>query len=230
MISVVIPCLNEQETVGLSVDEARTALDVLGYPYEILVVDNGSTDGSAHEAIGHGATVIQEPRKGYGQALMTGVHAAEGEFIIMGDADHSYDFGAIPRLVGGLQAGADLVVGCRLPIGGGVLRPGSMPLLNFCGNMVLSWFTRMRWGVPLHDVYCGFRGVRTVFMRRMDVQYDGMEYAVAMILRTRASGGVIAELPIVFRPDSRVRQRSHLRIVRDGLRTLLLLLRGVQGF
>ena len=159
-VSVVIPCLNEVDTVGICVAKAVRALRGAGIDGEVIVADNGSRDGSQQAALEQGARVVDIVSPGYGRALMGGIAAARGRYVIMGDADDSYNFLEIPKFVEQLRAGSELVQGCRLPAGGGTVRPGAMPVLHrWWGNPMFSWLARRWFGAPIHDVYCGMRGV-----------------------------------------------------------------------
>jgi glycosyltransferase involved in cell wall biosynthesis len=220
-VSVVIPCLNEADTLETCILKAQRAMskhDILG---EIIVADNGSTDGSPAIATRLGARVVHVNGPGYGNALMGGIAAARGRFIIMGDADDSYDFLEIPRFVEKLRIGFDLVQGCRLPSGGGAVQPGAMPFLHrWLGNPVLSGMTRKMFHAPIHDVYCGMRGFTTAFYNSLDQRCTGMEFAPEMIIKASLFGARIAEVPITLYPDGRKSHAPHLRTFRDGWRTL----------
>ncbi len=158
-LSIVMPCLNESDTLESCIRKARTALDAAAIRGEIIVADNGSTDGSREIAQRLGARVVPVTTRGYGAALMGGIDAACGRFVIMGDADDSYDFGEVPKFVERLQAGFDLVLGCRLESGGGRVMPGAMPLLHrWLGNPMFSLIARHWFDVPVRDIYCGLRG------------------------------------------------------------------------
>jgi glycosyltransferase involved in cell wall biosynthesis len=224
-VSVVIPCLNEADTLGICIEKAAAALREAGLAGEVIVADNGSTDGSPAIAERHGARVVHVPARGYGHALMEGIAAARGAFIIMGDADDSYDFRDVPSFVAKLRQGFDLVQGCRLPVGGGTILPGAMPTLHrWLGNPLLSWIARRWFGAPIHDVYCGLRGFTRDHYRQLGQRCTGMEFAAEMIVRSSLQGARIGELPITFHPDGRRAHPPHLRTVRDGWRTLRLFL------
>src|SRR5262245_61007835 len=216
-----MPCLNESDTLRVCIEKAQTALRDAGIIGEIIVADNGSTDGSGLIAAGMGATVVHVDAKGYGNALMGGIAAARGRFVIMGDADDSYDFLEVPRFVGPLREGADLVQGCRLPSGGGTVLPGAMPFLHrFWGNPMFSALARRMFRAPIHDVYCGLRGFRREFVEALDLRCAGMEYATEMVIKASLGLARIAEVPVTLHPDGRKAHAPHLRTFRDGWRTL----------
>lgn len=220
-LSVVIPCLNEADTVATCVVKAKSAIGALQIPGEVIVADNGSTDGSQRLAEGAGARVVSVPGRGYGSALMGGIRAARGRFVLMGDADDSYDFTQIEPFYRQLVAGKDLVQGCRLPSGGGTVVPGAMPFLHrWLGNPALSFLVRTMFRTPIHDVYCGMRGFRKDWQQSLDQRCTGMEFATEMIIKGTLFGAQIGEVPITLHPDGRVNSRSHLRTFRDGWRTL----------
>ena len=222
-VSIVMPCLNEAETLGVCIEKAWTAIDELGIAAEIVVADNGSTDGSQEIAAAGGARVVNVAAPGYGNALMGGIAASSGRLIVMGDADDSYDFLELPRFVRKLREGADLVQGCRLKRGGGRILPGAMPRLHRWGNPLLSWLLRTWFQAPVSDVYCGLRGFTREHYERLDLRCTGMEFATEMIIKSSLRPARIAEVPITLHPDGRSR-KPHLRTFRDGWRTLRLYL------
>ena len=230
-MSVVIPCLNEADTLATCIEKAWRALRTSGIEGEVIVADNGSRDGSVAIAERLGARVIHVEAKGYGHALMGGIAAARGSFIVMGDADDSYDFLEVPRFVAKLHEGFDLVQGCRLPGGGGTILPGAMPTLHRrLGNPLLSWLARRWFHASIHDVYCGFRGFTKDHYRRLHQRCTGMEFAVEMIVRSSLSGAGMTEIPITLHPDGRRSHPPHLRTMRDGWRTLRLFLLYMPGW
>ena len=220
-VSVVMPCLDEHETVGVCVQKAVGALTRSGLTGEVIVADNGSTDGSVEIAESLGARVVGVQERGYGHALRGGIQAARGQYVIMGDADDSYDFRDVPRFVGELRKGYDLVQGCRLPTGGGTVLPGAMPWLHrWLGNPVLSWLARLMFRTPIRDIYCGMRGFTRASFDALDLQSTGMEFATEMIIKASLFGQRIHQIPITLSPDGRRSRRPHLRTFRDGWRTL----------
>jgi glycosyltransferase involved in cell wall biosynthesis len=185
------------------------------------VADNGSTDGSQAIAARVGARVVHVEAKGYGHALMGGIAAARGKFVIMGDADDSYDFLEIPAFLEKLREGFELVQGCRLPAGGGTVEPGAMPFLHrWWGNPMFSIMTRWMFQSPIHDVYCGMRGFTKQLYERLDQRCTGMEFATEMIIKASLFNADIAEVPITLHPDGRKSHAPHLKTFRDGWRTL----------
>jgi glycosyltransferase involved in cell wall biosynthesis len=220
-VSVVMPCLNEHETVGVCVRKAQAALRSAGIRGEVIVADNGSTDGSVEIATSEGARVVHVAAPGYGNALMGGIRQARGRYVVMGDADDSYDFTDVPRFVGELRRGFDLVQGCRLPSGGGTVLPGAMPWLHrWIGNPGLSLIARVMFREPVHDIYCGLRGFTRAMFDRLNLRCTGMEFATEMIIKASLFGERISQIPITLSPDGRRTHRPHLRTFRDGWRTL----------
>jgi glycosyltransferase involved in cell wall biosynthesis len=220
-LSVVIPCLNEAETVGICIEKAFEGIRNAGIVAEVILADNGSTDGSREIAEKLGARVVPVSERGYGNALIGGIKAAHGKYVIMGDADDSYDFREIPRFVPRLREGNALVMGCRLPSGGGTVMPGAMPFLHrWWGNPMFSRMARIMFRYPGHDVYCGLRGFDKELFNRLNINSPGMEFAVEMVIKSSVFGERIAEVPITLHPDGRKLQRPHLRTFRDGWRTL----------
>ena len=220
-VSVVMPCLNEAETLGRCIEKVHRALRSSGICGEIIVADNGSTDGSQGRAAAMGARVVDVEARGYGSALMGGIAAARGRYVIMADADDSYDFLEVPRFVRKLREGYDLVQGCRLESGGGRVVPGAMPFLHrWWGNPMFSKMARGWFGAPVHDVYCGMRGFTTALARRLDQRCTGMEFALEMIIKATMQHARIAEVPITLHPDGRTAHAPHLKTFRDGWRSL----------
>lgn len=220
-LSVVMPCLNEADTLGTCIRKAQTAFEEAGVRGEVVVADNGSDDGCPEIAEELGARVVRVAEKGYGSALMGGIAAARGQWVLMGDADDSYDFLEIPRFVERLREGYELVQGCRLPAGGGTVMPGAMPFLHrWLGNPMLSALARGMFGAPVTDAYCGMRAFTPDLYRRLDQRCTGMEFATEMIIKSSLHGARTAEVPITLHPDGRQAHGPHLRTFRDGWRTL----------
>jgi glycosyltransferase involved in cell wall biosynthesis len=221
-LSIVMPCLNEADTLESCISKAQRALRDHNIMGEIIVADNGSTDGSQSIAASMGVRVIHVEGKGYGNALMGGIAAARGRFVIMGDADDSYDFLEIPRFVEKLRAGSDLVQGCRLAAGGGKIMPGAMPLLHlWWGNPMFSAMARHWFNAKaIHDVYCGLRGFTKEFYQGLNQRCTGMEFATEMIIKASLFNAKISEVPITLHPDGRKSHTPHLKTFHDGWRTL----------
>jgi glycosyltransferase involved in cell wall biosynthesis len=224
--TILMPCLNEALTVGTCVKKALTYLQRRGIAGEVLVADNGSTDGSQRLAETAGARVIQIEGKGYGAALIGGIEAAKGRFVIMADADDSYDFTNLDDFVDGLRQGFKLVIGNRFA--GGIM-PGAMPFLNrYLGNPVLSFVGRTLFSSPVGDFHCGMRGFERQAILELNLRATGMEFASEMVVKASLARLSIAEVPTTLRPDGRDRS-PHLRPWRDGWRHLrFMLLRSPQ--
>jgi glycosyltransferase involved in cell wall biosynthesis len=220
-VTVVMPCLNEADTVRICVEKALRCMSEAGIRGEVIVADNGSTDGSIQLAREAGARVVSVQQKGYGNALMGGIQAARAKFIIMGDADDSYDFLELPRILEKLREGYDLVQGCRLPAGGGKVEPGAMPLLHrWWGNPMFTFLSRWWFNAPVDDIYSGFRGFTKELYNRLDQRCTGMEFATEMIIKASLHKAKIAQVPITLHPDGRKAHAPHLKTFRDGWRTL----------
>jgi hypothetical protein len=220
-LTILMPCLNEAETVATCVRKARSFLTRTGIAGEVLVADNGSTDGSPQLARDAGARVVEISKKGYGNALLGGINAAIGRYVIMADADDSYDFSQLDAFVDGLRAGNTMVIGHRFR---GGIQPGAMPLLHrYLGNPVLSFAGRLFFSSDIGDFHCGLRGVDRAAALKLGLRAPGMEFASEMIVKATLAGWRIAEVPTVLSPDGRSRA-PHLRSWRDGWRHLRFLL------
>ena len=220
-LSVVMPCLNESDTLAVCIEKAQRAMAENNIVGEVIVADNGSTDGSPEIARRLGARLIAVEEKGYGSALMGGIARANGRFVIMGDADDSYDFLEIPKFVAKLREGYDLVQGCRLPAGGGRILPGAMPFLHrWWGNPMFSALARIWFYASINDIYCGLRAFTKTHYDSLQLQCTGMEFATEMIIKTSLYNRKLAEVPITLHPDGRKAHPPHLRTFRDGWRTL----------
>ena len=223
-LTILMPCLNEAETIAQCIAKAHRGIARAGVAGEILIADNGSTDGSQAIAEKLGARVIAVQEKGYGNALRGGIAAAQGKYILMGDADDSYDFSEADRFVKKFQEGYDLVMGCRLPIGGGTILPGAMPWKNrWLGNPSLSFIGRLFFKCPAHDFHAGLRGFTKAALEQMELQTTGMEFASEMVIKATLKKLRIAEVPITLHPDGRSRP-PHLKPWRDGWRHLRFML------
>ncbi len=220
-LAVVMPCLNEAETLATCIRKAKHAFEVNEIAGEVVVADNGSTDGSQQIAIENGARLVHVPVRGYGAALMAGIKAANAPFVVMADADDSYDFSHIPRFLDKLNGGADLVMGNRFK--GGVM-PGAMPFLHkYLGNPILSLIGQILFGAPIKDFHCGMRGFSKDAFERMNLRTTGMEFASEMVVKGTLLDMNIVEVPTTLSPDGRSRS-PHLRTWRDGWRHLRFLL------
>ena len=220
-LSIVMPCLNEAATIGRCVAKARAFLARHAVAGEVVVADNGSADGSQAISRAQGARVVEVAERGYGAALMAGIRAARGAYVIMGDSDDSYDFSALDGFLARLREGVDLVMGNRFA---GGIAPGAMPALHrYLGNPVLSAIGRVFFRSPCRDFHCGLRGFRRDAILALDLQSPGMEFASEMIVKATIRGLAIAEVPTTLSPDGRG-HASHLRSWRDGWRHLRFLL------
>lgn len=220
-LTILMPCLNEAETLAICIAKARKFLSDFGVSGEVLIADNGSTDGSQSIAEREGARVVPVQTRGYGAALIGGINAARGRYVIMGDADDSYDFSNLMPLVERLRAGADIVMGNRFK---GGIADGAMPFLHrYLGNPVLSWLGRLFFKIKIGDFHCGLRGFNRERILQIGLRTTGMEFASEMIVRAALLGFRIDEVPTTLSPDGRSRP-PHLRTWRDGWRHLSFLL------
>jgi glycosyltransferase involved in cell wall biosynthesis len=214
LVSVVIPCLNEAENIEQCVHTARGAMEAAGIAGEVIVADNGSGDGSAALAERAGARVVHEPVRGYGSAYLAGFAAARGSYIVMADADLTYDFNEIPRFLAKLEAGADMIIGDRMQN----IQPGAMPWHHrYIGNPLLSNLLNLLFHTGVNDAHCGMRAFRREHLERLDLRTSGMEFASEMVVRAAKAGLEIRQLPIEYRPRG---GESKLSSFRDGWRHL----------
>jgi glycosyltransferase involved in cell wall biosynthesis len=221
LVSAVMPCLNEERTLGLCIAKVQRAFDEMGIAGEVVVADNGSTDRSVEIAESHGARVVHERRRGYGSALLAGISTARGRIVIMADADDSYDWAALGDFVRKIDEGYDLVMGNRFK---GGIEPGAMPPLHrYLGNPVLSTLARIMYRIPVNDFHCGMRAFTRDAFARMSVRMPGMEFATEMVVCAAQAGLRITEIPTRLYPDKRDRP-PHLRSFRDGWRHLRFML------
>ena len=220
-VTAVMPCLNEERTLGGCIEKAQRAFREMGIVGEVVVADNGSTDRSVAIAESLGARVVHEPRKGYGSALMAGIADARGRVVVMADADDSYDWTSLGEFVKKMDEGYDLVMGNRFK---GGIEPGAMPALHrYLGNPVLSTLARVMYGIPIADFHCGMRAFTREAFERMNPRTPGMEFATEMVINASHAGLRIAEIPTRLYPDKRDRA-PHLRPFRDGWRNLRFML------
>ena len=220
-LTVLMPCLDEAETIAICIEKARGYMERRGISGEVLIADNGSTDGSQAIAESHGARVVPVPKKGYGSALLGGILAAKGQYVIMGDADDSYDFSELDNFIEKLREGYALVMGNRFK---GGIKPGAMPPLHrYLGNPVLTGFGRLFFKSPLGDFHCGLRGFNREAIENLGLTSSGMEFASEMVVKATLQDLRIAEVPTTLSPDGRTRA-PHLRSWRDGWRHLRFLL------
>jgi hypothetical protein len=218
-VSFVIPCLDEEESIATVVSKARSALDELGVPGEVIVVDNASEDRSAERAVAAGATVVHEPRRGYGSAYLAGLAAASGRYVVLTDADDTYDLSRVGEFVDRLRNGADLVLGSRFK---GRILPGAMPWSHrWIGNPALTGMLNLLFGARVSDAHCGLRALRRDALDRLGLSATGMEFASEMVIKASKRGLVIEEIPIEYRP--RVGE-SKLNSVRDAWRHVRFML------
>jgi hypothetical protein len=220
-LTILMPCLNEAETLAVCIDKAKGFLDRSGIVGEVLIADNGSTDGSQLIAEAHGARVAAIPERGYGAALIGGISAARGRYVIMGDADDSYDFQNLDAMVEKLREGEDLVMGNRFQ---GGIKKGAMPFLHkYLGNPVLSFLGRLLFRIPVGDFHCGLRGFSREAMLKLRLKSTGMEFASEMVVKSALHKLKLAEVPTILSKDGRSRP-PHLKTWRDGWRHLKFLL------
>ena len=219
--SLVMPCLDEAETLEICIRKAKGFIERSGISAEVIVADNGSTDGSQEIAVANGARLVEVERKGYGSALMGGIAEARGKYVIMGDSDNSYDWSALEPFVDKLREGYDLVMGNRFK--GGIAPRAMPPLHRYFGNPLLTFIGRLFFNSPVGDIQCGLRGFSREAFERLDLQCTGMEFASEMVMKASLLGLNIAEVPTTLSPDGRTRP-PHMRSWRDGWRNLRLAL------
>ena len=223
-LSIIMPCLNEAETLESCIRKGRRSFEELGVTGEVVIADNGSTDGSQEIAIAAGARVISVSEKGYGCALRAGIEAAHGKWIIMGDSDDSYDFSKITPFINALSEGYELVMGCRMPRGKGTIERGAMPWKHrWIGNPILSFIGKLFFKSAVNDFHCGLRGFSKSGYDKMALCTSGMEFASEMVIKSTLQGLKITEVPITLHKDGRSRP-PHLRSWRDGWRHLRFML------
>ncbi len=224
-ISFVIPCLNEADSLTHVVERIQEFLVTFDVTGEIIIVDNGSTDNTQEVLGALDVIIIYEPARGYGSAIQSGLMQARGDYLVLGDADGSYDFMDTIKLINAFRAGFDYAQGCRLPAGGGKIERGAMPSHHqYFGNPMLTWLTCLMFSVPVHDVYCGLRGIKRQAFQELELTTSNMTFALELLIKVHQQGLSIAEVPITLYKDKRVNGSSHLQSIRDGLRSVKLLL------
>tara|TARA_B100000674_G_C37944850_1_gene964422 strand:+ start:781 stop:1923 length:1143 start_codon:yes stop_codon:yes gene_type:complete len=224
-LSIVIPCLNEAETIVKCISKCKNKIAKLNIKAEVIVADNGSTDNSIELAQKAGAKIVKVKKRGYGSALIGGINSAIGKYVIIGDADDSYDFDKIDEFYNKLLEGYDIVQGCRFPIGGGKIEKSAMPVTHkYIGNPLFSLLSKLFFSLPFNDVYCGYRGFdRNIFLK-LDHFSNGMVFAIENLIKFKVYGAKCAEIPIVLHKDGRKKYKSHLNTISDGWKTLRFLL------
>ena len=219
-VSIVMPCLNEEETLGICIEKAQSTLKSLGIQDEVVIADNGSTDASAEIAERLGASFVHQPTRGYGAAYLAGLAAAQGQYIIMGDSDDTYDFTDLERFITPLQNGCDLVIGNRFK---GKILPGAMPWARrYIGNPILSGMLRILFGTYISDSHCGMRSFTAEAYKRMNLKTTGMEFASEMVIKAVETDLKILEIPITYHPRG---GESKLNAIRDALRHIRFMLK-----
>jgi len=224
-LSVVIPCLNESETIGICIKKVKNQIQKLNIKAEIIVSDNGSNDGSQDIAKNLGAVVSSCEVKGYGSAVINGIKNSSGKYILIADADNSYDFNDLSKFYNKIEEGYDLVQGCRLPSGGGIIQKGAMPLSHrLIGNPLFTKLTKLFFGIKFNDVYCGMKIIRNSFFKNANFFSNGMVFCLEILIKSKILDAKTEEIPIVLYKDGRIKSKSHLKTVKDGLKTLKFIL------
>lgn len=219
-VSVVMPCLNEEETLGICIDKVQSTLKLLGISGEIVIADNGSTDNSILIGEQYGARIVHQSQRGYGAAYLAGLGAAQGEYIIMGDSDDTYDFTDLERFITPLRDGYDLVMGNRFK---GEIKKGAMPWARrYIGNPILSGMLRLLFGTSISDSHCGMRSFTAEAYKQMGLKTTGMEFASEMVIKSVEAGLKIQEIPIVYYPRG---GESKLHAIRDATRHIVFMLK-----
>ena len=220
-ITVVLPCLNESETIGICITKAKKQIKSLNIRGEIIVADNGSKDESIQISKRLGARVINVKNKGYGNVVKAGIKAAKGKYILIADSDDSYNLNDLPRFYKKIDKGYDIVQGCRLPKGGGKINSGAMPITHrLIGNPLFSFLTKILYQVPFNDVYCGMKILRKKFFKKINLFSTGMVFCLEILIKSKINSAQMSELPITLFRDGRKIGKSHLRTISDGLKTL----------
>ena len=220
-ISVVLPCLNESETLAKCIKKAKKQIKNLNIKGEIIISDNGSNDGSIQIAKKLGAIVINVKKKGYGNVLRAGIKKAKGKFVLIADSDDSYNLNDLPKFYKKIKKGYDIVQGCRLPKGGGKIISGAMPITHrYIGNPLFSFLTKILYQIPFNDVYCGMKILRKDFFNNISFFSTGMVFCLEILIKSKINNAKMGELPITLFKDGRKIAKSHLKTISDGLKTL----------
>ena len=224
-ISVVIPCLNESETLQICIDKIKKKLSERKLQGEIIISDNGSTDGSLDIAKKNDVKIINVEKKGYGFTVSSGINSAKGKYILIADADDSYDFNELPNFYDEIDKGFDIVQGCRLPGGGGKIEEGAMPISHkLIGNPLFTFLSKLIYKLPFNDVYCGMKIIRKNFFEKIFFFSGGMVWCLEILIKSKINSAKCGELPITLFKDGRKKGKSHLKTISDGLKTLKFIL------
>ncbi len=224
-LSIIIPCLNEAETISKCIKKCFLSIKNIGIEAEVIIADNGSSDGSIEIAQKLGAKVIHVHSKGYGSAIIGGIKNSTGKYVVMGDCDDSYDFLEIEKFYNKLTQGYDIVQGCRFPIGGGTIKKDAMPVSHkYIGNPLFSNLSKLFFSLPFNDVYCGFRGFDREKFLKLNHFSRGMVFAIENLIKFKVAGFKCAEIPITLHKDGRKKNKSHLNTISDGWLTLRFLI------
>ena len=224
-LSVVIPCLNESETLAICIKKAKNQIDKLNINAEIIVSDNGSSDGSQEIALNLGVKVSNCVKKGYGCAIINGINDSKGDYILIADADDSYDFNDLSKFYNEIKKGYNLVQGCRMPVGGGKIEKGAMPLSHrIIGNPFFSKLVKIFYDVKFNDVYCGMKIIDNKFFKNANFFSEGWIFALEILIKSKTMKAKVTEIPITLYKDGRINSKSHLKTIKDGLKTLKFIL------
>lgn len=224
-LSVIIPCLNEAETLGTCIAKAKKQIQKLNIKAEIVISDNGSTDKSVEIAEKLGARVIHSNIRGYGSAVINGIKNAKGKYILIADADDSYNLDDIPTFFYKIKEGYDLIQGCRMPSGGGKIQKGAMPITHrLIGNPLFTFLSKKFFGLKFNDVYCGMKILKKSFFQNTNFFSKGMVFCLEILIKSKTLNGITTEVPITLYRDGRVKSKSHLRTISDGLKTFKFIL------
>lgn len=224
-LSVVIPCLNESETIGTCIKKAKNEINKLNISAEIIVSDNGSVDDSIEISRKLGAKIFPCIDKGYGSAVINGIKSSTGKYILIADGDDSYNFEDLPIFYNKIKEGYDLVQGCRMPSGGGKIERGAMPVTHrLIGNPLFSFLAKLFFSLPFNDVYCGMKIIRNDFFRNANFFSMGMVFCLEILIKSKVLNAKTSEIPITLFRDGRINARSHLKTISDGLKTFKFIL------